>query len=129
MADRPVESSIFFSLPHVKCGCRLTHLYFPLPVLVDVFLGTTRTAPKLLRAFPRNAHNNPSDQRRRAHFQLKLPYASQENLSEQYYWLTQQLNVPRFNRSICQGYWCSQKPLAARMSNTKYPRNRPTIAR
>ena len=46
---------------------------------------------------------------------VKLPYVSLINLSKQYYWSTQQQKNQCFNRSICQGYWCSQRPLVTRI--------------
>ena len=42
------------------------------------------------------------------------------NSSKQSHWLTEQLKNQRFNRLICQVYWCSQKPLVARMVITGF---------
>ena len=91
------------------------HLYFvPLPILVNVFWGTRRA-----RAQTSNSHHYPSNQQRLVHCQLMFSSRMRAlYICEQYYWLTEQLKIPCFNRSICQGYWCSQKPRTVRVMDT-----------
>ena len=88
--------------------------FVPVPVLVDVFLGTRRTASN----FKDSSQEMPIITLRSATtgqlpIKVKCPYASPVNLNEQYYWLIQHLKNLRFSTDIV------RSPLAARMTTTK----------
>ena len=110
MAEQPSETRICQFIPrHVQMHTGS----FVLCPICTVCLGTRCACTQISKY----AQHCLPDQWRWVNHQFKLSSSSPVYSCKQSHWLTQQLKNQHFNRLICQRYWCSQKPVAVKMSS------------